>query len=73
MKTIKVPFPTNAADAIRVVCYLRAWTAARLATEMGLADGSNLSKILKHKEPGTAAMLARILEHMPEKAKEATK
>jgi len=67
MKTIKIDYPKTAADAIRSVCYLRAWTVRQLGEAMGLKDGSNLSKILNHKEPGTSGMIERILAHMPEK------
>jgi len=66
MKKMKLDYPKTSADAIRAVCYLRAWSQGRLAAEMGLANGTYLSHIIKGREPGTAEFTARVLAHMPE-------
>lgn len=69
MPEIEIPYPQSSAEAIRAICYLNAWTVRRLANEMGLADGSSLSAIIKERVTGTPEMTARILAHMPEKYK----
>lgn len=67
MKHIKLDYPKTSAEAIRAVCYLRAWTAQRLAKEMGMADGSHLSRVERGKSSGSPELTQRILQHMPEK------
>ena len=67
MKHITLPYPNSSAEAIRAVCYLNAWTVRKLAQAMGLANGSHLSQVVNHKEPGSAELTVRVLAHMPEK------
>lgn len=65
MPSITVDYPTTTHGAIRLVCYLRAWSVGRLAKEIG-ANGSHLSQVLNHKATGTQEMTGRVMAMMPE-------
>jgi transcriptional regulator with XRE-family HTH domain len=68
-KHMKLDYPTTAEDAIRAICYLRAWDQKELADRMGLKSSAYICKILKGQEKGTDKFRDRVLEHMPEKLK----
>ena len=61
---ITLPKPTTPEEAIRAICYLRAWTVRKLADEIG-ADESWLSKARKHNR-GSQQLIDRVLEMAPE-------
>ena len=62
---IKIDYPKSTAEAIRCVCYLRAWRVGKLAKTIG-TDTAYLSKVLNGCVVGTDAMTARVMAHMPE-------
>ena len=62
---MRIEKPTTSADAIRAVCYVKAWTARKLAEEIKGSE-THLSAVLNHHSGGSMELTARILACLPE-------